>query len=166
MDTLASILEPLSTVVIPATIGTFIAKEKFVLNTEPDAPLQMCCLSDNFTEYFLNGVGKTEGPMSVQTLCYAKLREASMDGPIIRELGGEAKVITTLSGMFFLMGEQGHGEPGFLLNNGEENIFYILDRLGVGRVVSVSWGNGWGICANFVNCASMWSAGEQVFYYP
>ena len=158
------LLELVSTIVIPATTGKLVAKEKFVINTKRNAPVKISYLGDNFTAWFLNGDGKTEDPITEQTLRYAKLRKASVDGPIIEELGGEDKALTTLSEMFSLMVGQKHGEDGVLLNNGWASLFYIKDSAGVLRAVSVYWhGVGWLVCADSVEYPFRWDVGRQVF---
>ena len=159
-----SILELVSTVGVPATSGNFIAKEKFVRDTGPKAKVKISYLDDSFTEWFLSGSGKTEDPISEQTLRYHKLRKSSVDGPIITELGGEEKSETTLTEMFSLMEKQKDGEDGVLLNNGYANIFYIRDQAGVLRTVIVLWsGNGWNILAYSVDDPHWWPSGSQVF---
>jgi hypothetical protein len=158
------LLELVSTIVIPATTGKLVAKEKFVINTKRNASVKISYLGDNFTAWFLNGDGKTEDPITEQTLRYAKLRKASVDGPIIEELGGEAKAETTLSEMFSLMEKQKHGEDGVLLNNGWANLFYIKDSAGVLRAVLVYWlGDGWDVTASSVEDPCRWYDGIQVF---
>lgn len=159
-----SILELVSTVVVPATTSKFIAKDKFVVNTKRNAPVKISVVWDNFTAWFLNGDGKTEDPISEQTLRYHKLWQSSVDGPIIAELGGEAKAETTLSEMFSLMEKQKNGEDGVLLNNGYANIFYIKDQNGVLRAVSVRWSDdGWSVSARSVVNPNDWNDGRQVF---
>ena len=157
-------LELVSTVLVPATTSKFIAKTKFVVNTKRNAPVKISAVWDNFTTWFLSGSGKIEDPMNVQTLRYHKLRKTSVDGPIIAELGGEAKAETTLSEMFFLMEKQKNGESGVLLNNGYANIFYIRDQTGVLRAVGVRWsGDGWSVLAISVEGPGEWRGGSQVF---
>jgi hypothetical protein len=159
-----SILELVSTIVVNATTGKLIAKERFVINTKRNAPVKISYLGDNFKAWFLNGDGKTEDPISEQTLRYHKLRQSSVDGPIITELGGEAKAETTLSEMFSLMEKQKHGEDGVLLNNGWANIFYIKDGAGVLRAVRVDWcDGGWSVSADSVGNPDRWNVGYQVF---
>jgi hypothetical protein len=159
-----SILELVSTVVVPATTVNLVAKEKFVRDTGRKAKVKISYLGDNFTEWFLSGSGKTENPISEQTLRYHKLRQSSVDGPIIAELGGAEKSETTLSEMFALMEKQGKGEDGVLLNNGYANIFYIKDQNGVLRAVDVGWdGGGWGVRAFSVESPRRWDGGCQVF---
>lgn len=159
-----NLLELVSAVGVAATMSKFIAKEKFVCDTGHKAKVKISYLGDNFRTWFLSGDGKTEDPISEQTLCYAKLRKASVDGPIIEELGGEAKVETTLSEMFSLMEKQKNGEDGVLLNNGYANIFYIKDQNGVLRAVRVRWfGDGWLVRAFSVEIPLEWSADHRVF---
>jgi hypothetical protein len=158
------ILELVSTVMIPATTGKLVAKEKFVRDTGRKAKVKISYLGDNFTAWFLNGDGKTEDPITEQTLRYHKLRQSSVDGPIIAELGGEAKAETTLSEMFTLMEKQGKSEDGVLLNNGWWNIFYIRDQNGVLRMVFVSrHDGGWHVHALSVENPHRWHDGRQVF---
>jgi len=161
---ISSILEFISTVKVSATTSKFVAKDKFVVNTKRNAPVKISYLGDNFTEWFLSGSGKTEDPISEQTLCYHKLRQSSVDSPIITELGGEAKAETTLSEMFSLMEKQKNGEDGVLLNNGYANIFYTKDKNGVLRAVFVYWNDdGWGVIAYSFEYPYRWSDGRRVF---
>lgn len=158
------ILELVSTVVVSATTSKFVAKDKFVRDTGRKAKVKISYLGDNFTEWFLSGDGKTEDPITEQTLRYHKLRQSSMDGPIIAELGGAEKSETTLSEMFSLMEKQGKGEDGVLLNNGYVNIFYIKDSAGVLRTVYVCWNDdGWDVGASSVGGPGGWSDGRRVF---
>ena len=159
-----SILELVSTVVVPATTGNLVAKEKFVRDTGRKAKVKISYLGDNFTEWFLSVSGKTEDPITEQALRYHKLRQSSVDGPIIAELGGAEKSETTLSEMFALMEKQGKGEDGVLLNNGYANIFYIKDQNAVLRAVYVYWGgDGWDVLARSVVGPIRWLGGYQVF---
>jgi hypothetical protein len=159
-----SILELVSTVVVSATTSKFVAKDKFVVNTERNAKVLISAVWDKLTNWFLSGDGKTEDPESEQTLRYHKLRKSSVDGPIITELGGEEKSETTLTEMFSLMEKQKNGEDGVLLNNGYANIFYIRDQNGVLRAVFVHWsGGGWHVSAGSVEDPDGWDDGYQVF---
>lgn len=160
----SDLLEFVRTVKIRATTTKFVAKEKFVINTKRNAPVKISYLGDNFTAWFLSGDSKTEDPIMEQTLRYHKLRQFSVDAPIITELGGEAKAETALSEMFSLMEKQKHGENGVLLNNGWANIFYIKDGAGVLRAVCVYWrGGGWGVGAGSVGDPGRWPGGYRVF---
>lgn len=162
------ILEFVSTVVVSATTGKFVTKDKFVVNTKRNASVKIRYLGDNLKAWFLNGDGKTEDPITEQTLRYHKLWQSSVDGPIITELGGEAKAETTLSEMFSLMEKQKHGEDGVILNNGWANIFYIKDSAGVLRAVFVHWyDDGWHVLAFSVEGPGRWGVGYRVLsrYY-
>lgn len=159
-----NVLELIGMIVVPATVSKFVAKEKFVRGTGHKAKVKISYLGDNFTSWFLNGDGKTEDLISEQTLRYHKLRQSSVDGPIIPELGGAEKSETTLSEMFSLMEKQKNGESGPLLNNGRWNIFYIRDQSGVLRTVSVDWDDGgWFVDAYPVENPYEWYCGCQVF---
>lgn len=158
------LLDLVGTVTTSATTSKFVAKDKFVVNTKRNAPVKISAVWDNFTSWFLSGDGKTEDPISEQTLRYHKLRKSSVDGPIITELGGEEKSETTLTEMFSLMEKQKNGEDGVLLNNGYANIFYIRDQNGVLRAVGVRWfGFGWFVYASSVENPYGWDVGYQVF---
>jgi hypothetical protein len=160
----AKILELVSTVVVRATTSKFVAKDKFVVNTKRNANVKIPAVWENFTTWFLSDEGLTEDPITETTLRYHKLRKSSVDGPIITELGGEAKAETTLSEMFSLMAGQKNGEDGVLLNNGYANIFYIKDQKGVLRTVYVFWyDGGWFVNASSVESPDRWYDGSLVF---
>ncbi len=161
---IGDILELVGTIKTLATTSKFVAKTRFVVNTDKDALVKISGLGSNFELWFLNGDGKTEDSISEQRFRYHKLRQFSVDGPIIAELGGAEKSETTLSGMFSLMEKQKHGEDGVLLNNGYANIFYIKDNAGVLRTVSVRCrAGGWRVDAYSVESPSRWRDGYQVF---
>lgn len=158
-----SILEFVSTIVVSATTGKFVAKEKFVI-TEPNARVKIGYLSDKFVVWFLNGNSKAEDLISEQTLRYYKLLESSTNDLIIAEIGGKARAKTTLSEMFALMEKQGKGEDGVLLKNGNVNIFYIKGKADVLRAVIVSWLDGaWHVDADSVEDPRRWFKSNQVF---
>jgi hypothetical protein len=155
------LLDWVGTVMVSATTKKFRARANFLLKQDGG----ICSyFGDNFRRWFLEGDGKTEDPISEQTLRYAKLRKASVDGSIIEELGGEDKALTTLSEMFSLMEKQRNGKAGALLTDGYANIFYIRDQSGVLRTVNVRWrGGGWGVRAREVSIPVAWNADYYVF---
>ncbi len=158
------LLDLAGTVTTPSTTSKFVAKDKFVVNTKRNAPVKISAVWDSFIGWFLSGDGKTEDPISEQTLRYHKLRKSSVDGLIITELGGEEKSETTLTEMFSLMEKQKNGEDGVLLNNGYANIFYVRDQNGVLRAVCVFWCVvGWCVVASSVELPLRWGVGSQVF---
>jgi len=155
------LLESLGTVVVPATTKKFVAKDRFVVDTSRKAKVKISGLGDNFNDRFLN---KTEEPISETTLHYHKLRQSSVDKPIIAELGGEAKAETSLTEMFALMELQGNGENGVMLTNGYANIFYIRDVAGALCAVHAYWrGDGWRVAAYSVAGPDGWRGGRRVF---
>jgi hypothetical protein len=165
--TVELLLESVGTVNILATTSKFIARDHFIKDTGRKAKVKISYLGDNFTGWFLDDNGKVENPIAATTLCYGKLRKASLDAPIIIELGGEIKAETALTEMFSLMEEQRDGEAGVLLNNGYANIFYIRDKKRVLRAVRVRWRGwldvGWYVHARSVGYPHGWSAGGQLF---
>lgn len=159
------LLEFVSMIGVNATTDKFLANDKFVINTEDNAPVKISGFGDNFTRLFLLGDGKKEDSVSEQTIDCYKLLKRSEDGPIITELGGETKVESSLSDMWFLMEKQKNGEDGALLNNGLANIFYIRDVHGVLRAINVLWlHGGWFVGALDVDRRGVtWESGVQVF---
>ena len=160
-------LKFVGTVLVPATTAKFVAKDKFVVNTERNAPVRISYLGDNFTAWFLNGDGKIEDPITEQTLHYYRLWQSSMDCPIITELGGAEKSETTLSEIFSLMEKQGKGKAGALLSNGDDNLFCVRGGTGVLSAVYVHWwwwGDGWSVDADsIVGGMHRWDDGDRVF---
>ncbi len=156
------LLNWLGTVSTSATTEKFVAKDKFKLKKDRG----LCSyLGDNFTSWFLTGESKIEDPIGEQSLRFGTLLRNSVDGPIIEELGGEAKVETTLSAIYDLLLKQSKkGEEGVLLVNGYANIFYVKDINGVLRAVYVYWHvGGWRVRADSVENAGAWDAGYRVF---
>ncbi len=155
------LLIPVGKITIVATTTSFVARDRFVQNTKPNASVKISFLGDNFKEWFL---GKTEEPHAGSTLRYDKLSHNSMDAPIIAEFGGEEKAETTLTELFSLMEKQANRESGPLLTNGYWNIFYIKDVGDVLRAVSAYWcGGGWDVRAYAVTCPYPWRGEGQVF---
>lgn len=154
------LLKILGTVAVPKT-GEFSACDRFVVNTNAAARVKISYLDDNFLSWFR---GKTEAPSGETDLRYYTLRRASVDLPIITELGGDAKAEITLAQIYALMKEQKNGKAGVLLNDGHANIFYVRDVSSVLRAVDVDWdGGGWGVSADSVEGPDRWGDGHRVF---
>jgi hypothetical protein len=154
-----TLLEIIGTILIPASAGTFIARDKFVKDTSKNAKVKISFVGDNFKKWFGN---KVEDAGDERTLRYAKLLKSSGDGPIIAELGDKAEV--SLQQVFSLMEMQPNGEEGVLLINGWANIFYVKDQNNVLRAVYVLWyDDGWLVNAIDVSIPGAWSDGSQVF---
>ncbi|MEK7504721.1 MAG: hypothetical protein AAB589_00325 [Patescibacteria group bacterium] len=166
MDTTLNtdILEPISTIIIPATTRKFVAGEKFVVNRRSNARVKISCLGSDFTEQFLfSGGGKIELPISERILRCHRVRCCSVDSSIIAELGGKKKSETTLTEMFYLM--EKWGEHGLLLSSGwASNTFYIRNQKAVLRSVNARWaGGGWHVYAIPVGKPDGWRNGGRTF---
>ena len=153
-----------STITIIATTEEFVAKEKFIVNTGKRAKVKISYIGGNFWVYF---IGKIEQPFSGSAIYGRKLKEDSVDAPILTELGGEDKVETTLTEIYVAMSAQPNGENGGLLavcNINYVNIFYVRDINGILRTVRVLWEvDGWNIEAFSVGHPDYWHTGSQVF---
>ncbi len=155
-----TLLDPVATMTVPATIERFVAKDRFVVNTGRSATVKISYLTDNFQSWFLD---KIEEPIAESTLRSARLRKASVDKSIIAELGGEDAEIT-LTEIFSLIMKQPNGESGELLTNGYANIFYVRDSAGVLRAVAVGWhGFGWSVFASSIEGPDEWYDDYLVF---
>ena len=156
------LLKRISSFFIQPESAKFIASDRFKVNTGHEAEVKISYLGDNFCKWMLNLV--EEQPPAEVNLYYHELLKDSVDGPIIKELGGEQKAETTLSEIFTLMKRQRNGEDGVLLTSGYANIFYVRGANGVLRAVSVGWGgDGWDVRADSVEDPDRWGAGFQVF---
>jgi len=158
----SGLLEPVSTVTVPA-IETFGAKEHF--KDDRSGPVVIGFIGSNFRRTFLAGEGKIETNITETTLRIHKLVRASVDGPILAELGGEETAETALAQMYELMKAQGQGQKGNLLTNGNANIFYIRDANGTLWAVDCSWHSDnrcWHVHAYSVTNPDTWYEGDQV----
>ena len=158
---LPSLIRWLGTTTTSATTEKFVAKEKFRTDSKE---VKFYGFGDNFTNWFLSGDSKIEDSLDEQSFRYGNLIKNSVDGPILEELGDEAKVKTALSGVFELLKRQANGEEGDLLTNGYANIFYIKNTSGVLCIVRMYWcGVGWRVNVNSVEDPGDWHAGDRVF---
>ncbi len=115
---------------------------------------------ENFKRLFLN---KIEENVSEAKLVVSRLERASLDAPILAELGGKAE--TSLSHMFDLLKKQANGEDGILLTNGYANIFYIRGADGNLWAVYARWFSvfhSWRVVARSVEYPYRWDDGGQV----
>ena len=156
------LLQFVSTLVIPASTTKFVAKDKFVVNTQRDAPLRISSLGVNFISWFLKAEGKIEDPIEEQTLLVAKLRKVAMDYHVIGEIGGLTKSEITLYEMFFILENQNWVQKCF--HTGPGNLFYIQDNYDTLRMVRAYWHDGgWNISSECLSNASLYS-GSQVYF--
>lgn len=89
----------------------------------------------------------------------------SLDEEILHDLGGANMAESTLAGIYEIMKLQPNGEVGELLTNGNTNIFYVKDAVGVLRAVFVTLrDDGWIVYAARVGDGEhRWFAGSRVF---
>jgi hypothetical protein len=141
----------------------FKANDFFKENDQPDGI--KFWLGGNFKKHFLKGIGKIELDVPAATLNVYKLRENSVDGPILGALGGNDVAKTSLAYMAQLIKAQPQGQEGVLLTNGWANIFYIEDDNGGLWAVDCYWrsdGREWNVEACPVAYPYRWLAGRQV----
>ncbi len=152
-------------VFVPKT-GYFVAKEKFVVDTRDNAPVKISAVWENFTNWFLVGDGKIEGPNDRRALHCAKSRRASVGRPIIDLLGGEGEVETLLADIRHMVEKQGNGQNGVLLVDGSINVFHVRDQKLILRTVYLCWcEDGWIFSADSVGVLRGWNSQRyyQVF---
>lgn len=156
---MVELLKNLGTVAIPATVENFVAKDKFIVNTDKSALVKISFIGHNFSKWFL---GKIEKPKTETTLRYAKLVKPSVDGLILAELGKKHE--TALGDIYSLMEKQRDKESGVLHTNGRANIFYVRDIDKALRAVRVLWvGAGWDVSAYWFNHPNAWFDNDRVF---
>lgn len=156
------ILSDASSTTFTAPAGKFVVRDHFTVDTGEKAKVKISYLGDNFQDWFLGKIEEHAG--GEITLRGRNLNRSSVDGPIIAELGSEAKAETTLAEVFALMEKQGNREEGALFTNGYANIFYVRDANGVLRAVSLIWlDGGWRVSALSVASPRGWRAGLRVF---
>jgi hypothetical protein len=116
----------------------------------------------NFDEFFLN---MTEEGVKATNLKIHKLEKASLDGPIMEELGITDGKDIKLAHLFQLIEAQAKGNDGPLLTNGYANVAYIKGSDGKLWAVLCIWlsdGGDWDVRAYSVESPDRWSAGGQV----
>jgi hypothetical protein len=138
-----------------------VGREHFIVNISENALIKISYIGGNFRRWFLN---KIEEPFATNVLRGYKLCEASKDGPIIAELGGEKEAVTTLTEIFACMELQADGKRKPLLTNGRANVFYVRDSNNLLRAVCILWHNdGWSVDAWAIEAPSKWDGGSLVF---
>ncbi|HUD47995.1 MAG TPA: hypothetical protein VMR33_14265 [Candidatus Baltobacteraceae bacterium] len=156
-DPNTALLEALETVVIPATSMPVVIRDFFLKNSR----VKFAAIWSEFKTRFFD---KTENPIPEVTYRKYKLLRISPDGPIIAQLGGEAKVEGTVTAALALLQRQGHGGAGFLQTNGYANIFYIKDKDDVLCAIRIGWADdGWVIDAIAVQDPLAWNGKHEIF---
>ena len=147
-------------VTIPAR-AAFSAREYFVANLEPRAPVRIAYVLGNFTRWLLD---KQEPGGKAVSLRWYELQRNASDKVIVPELGGPERVESTLAAIFYLMGQQRAGQAGPMATNGWGNQFYVRDTAGVLRGVNIHWcDGGWGVEAVSIGRDAEWPIRDRVF---
>jgi hypothetical protein len=136
---------------ISPSVEKFIAAKKLVVNTTPTSELKISYLGDNFKSWFL---GKVEEPFAGSQLKLQKLRQNSVDKPILDELGGEEKAEVLLYEAFNF------------LKTADQNLWYLFYIKDAGRrlcAVNARWdGGGWCLRADEFHDPHHWGADARV----
>ena len=140
-----------SVVPIPNWSTTFVARECFVVNIDSTNEYPVSYMGTNFQAWFLD---KVEEPAGGTALQVHELLKASKDAPIIKALGGEDQVESTLQEMYTVLKSA---------DRKKWYIFYVKDAAGVLRAVSAYWyDDGWNLGAYSVGPPLEWRAGDRV----
>jgi hypothetical protein len=137
-DGVSPLFKFVSTDYIPSSEGNFIVKEKFacrfVSENEGNKYDNVVCIGDNFTMWYGDLV---EGVLEPTVLRCYHLPQGWKGNSMIDGLGGENRSMTFLSWIYFLMKCRSRGEKGPLQINGQLNVFFVQDKIGFLRVVTV-----------------------------
>ncbi len=109
----------------PVAAKQFIAREKFVVNTSPEAHVKISFIGANFQNWHLSAIEEAASPAE---LGFFTLETAMFDKDIIAKIGGVSKAIVSLADVYSKMEKQPH-EPkspaGDFLTSGHANISYV-----------------------------------------
>jgi hypothetical protein len=157
IDPKTPLLQPLETIVVPATTTPLVIRDYFTRGPKIK-------FASIFTEFKTRFFGKTENPIPETTYRKHQLLRIAPDGPIIAELGGEAKVEGTVTAAMALLERQGYGGPGSLQTNGYANIFYARDKKGELCAIRIGWtDDGWLLDAISVHDPLAWNGQHEIF---
>lgn len=142
----------ISSVTIAATDKKFVAGDKFVVNTGPEAEVKIYCITNNFMRWFGH---KVEEPFTGSIIYGRKLGKNFASETVLDELGGARKARTSLSEVYAMMKRQPNGENGNLTTDISVNTFYVPDDDSrveeTLRKVDLDWyKGGWRVSASLV----------------
>jgi len=149
---LKSILSFLRTETIPAQSAVTTSKQYFEEAGVKWTEAGVNWLNDNFKSQFL---GLEVEAVDETTLSIHKLDEASLDEPILQELGDKTETTPSQFKEFLSKNKK----------SGEWFIFYLKGKNGELWAVGARWrvdGDGWYVGAYFVHSPFGWDAGGQV----
>jgi len=154
-----SLLQPVGTVILPATTESFHSLEWFNMN---NSEVKIANVGSSFKKFF----GDMEvSPREGVELSIRDLARDANDTEIIAAFGGRGKCITTLSDLRGLLMRQPRGEKGVLLTNanGSANIFYIFNGTAFLRAVVVAWHvRGWCVDVCVLDGGGRWGEAGRV----
>ena len=159
----AKILQIFGSVTISATTETFLASEKFRLDSE-EVKFHCDNFRGSFQGDFLSGVGRIGDSCREGYLKCRYLVRVSDESLILEALGGELQARVDLVEFYEVLREQGNGEEGGLATNGDDNLFFIRNTMGIPRRVSARWYKyGWILTSSPVKPSNKWRVGTRVF---
>ncbi|MDB5239208.1 MAG: hypothetical protein JWO00_543 [Candidatus Parcubacteria bacterium] len=107
-----------SRVEVPARTSNFVARDEF--------PDDLFDRDEHFDSWFILGGGKIEHPSGIQPLKVIKLMKTMRPSQLIGQLGGEAKIETSLASMHCVM---------TTCKDEATRFFFVRDRAGGLRVI-------------------------------
>lgn len=123
-------------------------------------------LGSDFADWFSLERLESQEVSGQRFLLSGVLRFGVRNDAILNRLGGEEKVESSLSDLFFLLALQRAGQANYLMDNGFANIFFLRDREGVLRVVNLCrrYCGGWVLWAVPLDSPCRWEGSDRVFY--
>ncbi|MFA5994731.1 MAG: hypothetical protein WC823_07280 [Parcubacteria group bacterium] len=157
------LLEPLGSIAIPAMTDKFMIRKHFIIDESEKARVRIARFGFNFKEHFLWSEDGADPMRPAATMYCHQVKKPVQSNAIIRNLGADHQMETTLDMMFALMEKQANKENSMLLLNGYANIFFVRDdNRRVLWTVFGSWKNGWYIDAK-LSGVDKWHEGHRVF---
>lgn len=150
MKVTEKLLESVASFKVPGA-KEFVAKKRFVVDTSENARVRISWLGGNFNAKFLP---KTERNIVEAELKLSKLRTASLDPPIITEMGERAEI--SLCDFYETLA---HKQA---IRDFTWVVGYVRDIEGILWAVSAFWyDDGWGVEAYSVGNPDGWHAGGE-----
>lgn len=141
----------------------FVAREKFLINTENKKVVRISAMNDSFKEWFLDQI---EDSFSGSLLICRNLQEYSGDDVIIAEIGNREKAKTSLREMFYVMEAWSQDkESGLTCKETIDHVFYVKDVQDIIRSIKVNWSkDGWSLDAFPIEDSGEWEVNSRIFY--
>ena len=162
-----AILRFLDTITLPARTTKFVPKKSYVKNTKPGPHVKFGYIDLDFIRWFGD---KTEEPTAEIALRQYVLARPSVFASAMKEVEGDGFVTETTPGQLFSMLERQpdgpKSDPGPLLTNGYANLFKMIDKNGVPRLVRARWrggSDGWHVFALDASYSGPWDDERQLF---